>query len=62
MKRHLAIALLVGLALAAVSPDALAQKKAKIKDTVAFATTWEAAVEEARLLNVPIVLHSHGFY
>jgi hypothetical protein len=30
--------------------------------SVTFARSWEAAVEEARLLNVPIVIHSHGFY
>ena len=36
--------------------------KPKLKDTVKFAKTWEAAVEEAKLLNVPIVVHSHGFY
>lgn len=29
---------------------------------VPLAKTWEAAVEEAKLLNVPIVVHSHGFY
>lgn len=28
---------------------------------VTFAKTWDAAVEEAKLLNVPIVVHSHGF-
>ncbi len=30
--------------------------------TVNFAKTWEAAVEEAKTLNIPIVVHSHGFY
>jgi len=39
-----------------------AQKKPKIKPTVTFAKTWESAIEEAKLLNVPIVVHSHGFY
>jgi hypothetical protein len=34
----------------------------KIKPTVTFAKSWDAAVEEAKLLNVPIVVHSHGFY
>ena len=28
---------------------------------VTFAKTWDGAVEEAKLLNVPIVVHSHGF-
>lgn len=36
--------------------------KPKIKESVTYATSWEAAVEEAKLLNVPIVVHSHGFY
>ena len=34
----------------------------KPKPQVKYATTWEAAVEEAKALNVPIVVHSHGFY
>ncbi len=62
MKRSIAIALLLSLTFVTLSTDAWAQKKPKIKDTVTFAPTWEAAVEEAKLLNVPIVLHSHGFY
>ena len=32
------------------------------KPCVAFAKTWPSAIEEAKALNVPIVLHSHGFY
>lgn len=32
------------------------------KDCVRFAPSWEAAVEEAKLLNLPIVVHNHGFY
>ena len=55
----LAIALIAAMGWTA--NDAVAQKQ-KIKPTVDFARTWEAAVEEAKLLNVPIVLHSHGFY
>ena len=38
------------------------QKKKKPKACVALARTWEGAVEEARILNVPIVVHHHGFY
>jgi len=30
--------------------------------SVTYAKTWEAAIAEAKLLNVPIVVHSHGFY
>jgi hypothetical protein len=37
-------------------------KDPKVEDTVPLARTWEAAVAEAKLLNVPIVVHSHGFY
>jgi hypothetical protein len=32
------------------------------KVSVVLAKSWEAAVEEAKALNVPIVVHSHGFY
>ena len=31
-------------------------------ESVKFAKSWEAAIEEAKTLNVPIVVHSHGFY
>ena len=34
----------------------------KPNPTVKFAKNWKAAVEEAKTLNVPIVVHSHGFY
>ena len=33
----------------------------KPEPSVAYARTWDAAVEEAKLLNVPIVVHCHGF-
>lgn len=59
MTRRSTAALL--LALLAFGGFAPAQK-VKLKPTVNFASSWEAAVEEAKLLNVPIVLHSHGFY
>jgi hypothetical protein len=29
---------------------------------VRWATSWTAAVEEARTLNLPLVVHRHGFY
>jgi len=32
------------------------------KESLRWAPTWEAAVEEARARNVPIVIHRHGFY
>ncbi len=62
MKRYLLTGLLLALGWTMLSSAALAQKAPKIKDTVTFATTWEGAVEEAKLLNLPIVVHSHGFY
>jgi hypothetical protein len=34
----------------------------KPNPTVNFAKSWDDAVAEAKLLNVPIVVHSHGFY
>lgn len=34
----------------------------KPEPQVTYARSWKAAVEEATLLNVPIVVHSHGFY
>ena len=39
----------------------LTAAKPKIKDSVTYATSWEAAVAEAKLLNVPIVVHRHGW-
>lgn len=40
---------------------ALGYAKPKIHDSVHFAPSWETAVKEAKLLNVPIVVHNHGF-
>lgn len=51
------LALLLG-----ASQPGVAGGKDRPKPSVNFAKTWEAAVEEARLLNVPIVVHRHGFY
>ena len=34
----------------------------KVKPAVQYAKSWEAAVAEAKMLNVPIVVHNHGFY
>jgi hypothetical protein len=52
-----ALAAIVGMA---ASPAA--GKKDRPKPTVSFAKSWDAAVQEAKLLNLPIVVHSHGFY
>jgi hypothetical protein len=48
--------------LAAVATVAAAGGKDEPKATVRFAKTWEAAVAEAKDLNLPLVVHSHGFY
>ncbi len=45
-----------------LAPGLVAAEKVKIKPSVTYAKTWEAAVDEGKLLNVPLVVHSHGFY
>ena len=58
-------ALVAAAALAMVATGSMAvakDKKPEIKPTVKFARTWDKAKAEAQLLNVPIVVHSHGFY
>lgn len=59
--RRLLWTAVAGLALAAGLRAAEA-KKDEIEPSVTYAKSWAAAVEEAQLLNVPIVVHSHGFY
>ena len=54
MKRTITAAALLTLA-------AVGYAKPKLHDSVNFAPSWESAVEEAKLLNVPIVVHNHGF-
>jgi hypothetical protein len=46
----------------AVAATALAADKHEPVTSVALAKSWDAAVDEAKALNVPIVVHSHGFY
>ena len=55
MKRTITAAAVLSLA------AAVGYAKPKLHDSVNFAPSWEAAVEEAKLLNVPIVVHNHGF-
>jgi hypothetical protein len=50
------------LATGSVAAHAGKKKKHEPKPSVTYAKTWEAAVEEAKTLNVPLVVHSHGFY
>ena len=60
MRKLLALALLA-VAAAPVVPT-LAGGKPEPVTSVTLAKSWDAAVEEAKLLNVPIVVHSHGFF
>lgn len=57
--RHL-LASAAALALAATLTTAGGGDKPE--PSVTYARSWDAAVEEAKLLNMPIVVHSHGFY
>jgi hypothetical protein len=47
--------------LLAVAPPSYAGKP-EPKDSVVLAKSWDAAIEEAKSLNVPIVVHSHGMF
>lgn len=38
-----------------------ADKKPEPVNCVQLAKTWADAVEEAKVCNVPIIVHSHGF-
>jgi len=54
--------LFLTLAVAVFASAALAvPKKPKIKESVTYAKSWKDAVAEAKLLNIPLVVHSHGF-
>ncbi len=60
---RIATMVLAGTALAtALTVGALAGGKDEPKPSVTYAKTWDKAVEEAKTLNVPLVVHSHGFY
>ena len=52
--------LITSLAVALLASVAMAGPK--VKPSVNYAKSWDAAVAEAKMLNVPIVVHSHGFY
>jgi hypothetical protein len=54
--------LLVAIALGALGTAALAASEPKPKDSVVLAKSWQAALDEAKLIGVPIVVHNHGFY
>jgi hypothetical protein len=54
--------LALGSAAVVLTGSALAGGKEEPKPSVSLARTWEKAIEEAKTLNVPIVVHNHGFY
>ena len=39
----------------------LGSAKPKVKPSVNYAKSWQAAITEAKMLNLPIVVHCHGF-
>lgn len=53
---------LLGLCVLAGAATSQKSSKAKPHRSVAYATSWENAVREAKLLHLPIVVHNHGFY
>ena len=61
MMKRLPLFLLVGALLFALGTESSAKDDEPV-ECVRFATSWDDAVEEAKLLNVPIVVHSHGFF
>ena len=50
------------IAAAVTMGSVFAGGKDEPKPSVTYAKSWEKAIEEAKLLNVPMVVHSHGFY
>jgi hypothetical protein len=55
------VAAATAVAAAMTMGSALAAKD-EPKPAVSFAHSWDKAVEEAKTLNMPLVVHSHGFY
>ena len=53
-------AMITTFAVALLASAALAGPK--LKPSVNYAKSWDAAVAEAKMLNIPLVVHSHGFY
>ncbi len=63
LKRNTAFVAAALVALGAVAFAGGRKKdKNEPKPTVVFAKSWDAAIKEAKELNVPLVVHSHGFY
>jgi len=55
------IAMVVVAAAALAGAMTVALAKDDVKAFIKVPKTWEAAVEEAKSLNLPIVVHSHGW-
>lgn len=55
------IAMMVVAAAALAGAMTVAVAKDEPKETVKFAKSWDKAVEEAKTLVVPIIIHNHGF-
>ena len=51
-----------GLAAAVGFGGTVLAGKDEIKPCVTFAKTWEGAVADAKAMNLPIVVHSHGWH
>lgn len=58
--RKLISSLVLGF-LALVNSPIYADKKAEPIECVRLAKTWTDALEEAKVCNVPLIIHSHGF-
>ncbi len=62
MKRAIGLCvLLLSVLFLCATAGAGKTKKIKVKATVRWAESWEAAITEARALNLPIIIHRHGF-
>ncbi|MEZ6196695.1 MAG: hypothetical protein R3F20_13375 [Planctomycetota bacterium] len=62
MKKMIWLGAFAALLLTARGAVAQEDDAQKPKPTVEFAASWEDALDEAKALGVPIVVHSHGFY
>jgi len=52
----------IGLALLVLLVHAPAHAGGKAKPGPKWAKSWSAALTEGQVLNLPIVVHRHGFY
>lgn len=58
MNRFARIWAVVALLVAALAVDGGEKPQA----SVTYAVSWDAAVDEAKACNLPLVVHRHGFY